>query len=178
MSACCSHTVTACSVFWSMDTKPSCGRPGTTSARSFAETMAPPSRPQGWSTAALTELRRVLASRPERFTEENLRKAYHAELADIISMVKDAGRREPLMTAQERVTRAIARVTAGKALTKEQQDWLDLIARHLVVNLAIEREDFDELPIFTRVGAWSRANKVFEGQLEALLSKINEAIAA
>lgn len=136
------------------------------------------SRPQGWSTAALTELRRVLASRPERFTEENLRKAYHAELADIISMVKDAGRREPLMTAQERVTRAIARVTAGKTLTKEQQDWLDLIARHLVVNLAIEREDFDELPIFTRVGAWSRANKVFEGQLEALLSKINEAIAA
>lgn len=136
------------------------------------------SRPQGWNTAALTELRRVLASRPERFTEANLRKAYHAELADIISMVKDAGRREVLMTAEERVSRAITRVTAGKTLTEEQQQWLDLIARHLVVNLAIEREDFDELPIFTRVGAWSRANRVFEGQLEALLSKINEAIAA
>ncbi len=136
------------------------------------------SRPQGWSTAVLTELRRVLASRPERFTEENLRKAYHAELADIISMVKDAGRRESLMTADERVTRAIERVTAGKTFTAGQRQWLALIARHLVVNLAIEQEDFDELPIFTRMGAWRRANTVFDGQLAALLSKINEAIAA
>ncbi len=136
------------------------------------------SRPKGWNTAALTELRRVLASRPERFTEENLRKAYHAELADIISMVKDAGRRERLTTAEERVTGAIARVTDGLTLSEEQQQWLDLIARHLIVNLAIEREDFDELPIFTRVGAWHRANKVFDGQLEGLLAKINEAIAA
>ena len=46
------------------------------------------------------------------------------------------------------------------------------------MNLAIEREDFDELPIFTRVGAWHRADRAFQGQLEGLLAKINEAIAA
>lgn len=135
-------------------------------------------RPQGWNTATLTELRRVLAGRPERFTEENLRKAYHHQLADIISMVKHAGCGEPLLSANERVDKAIARITAEKTLTDEQRQWLDLIARHLKVNLAIEREDFDVLPIFVRAGAWSRANRVFAGQLEVLLRQLNEAVAA
>lgn len=136
------------------------------------------SRPKGWNTAALSELRKVLASRPERFTEDNLRRAYHAELADIISMVKDAGRRGALLTAEQRASRAVTQATAGRSLTEEQQKWLDLIARHLAVNLAIEREDFDDLPIFTRVGSWTTANQVFGGQLEQILLQLNEAVAA
>lgn len=51
-------------------------------------------RPAGWNTNALTELRQKLAARPERFTEPSLRRAYHSELADIISIVKHAARGE------------------------------------------------------------------------------------
>ena len=110
------------------------------------------SRPQDWNTAALTELRRVLAARPERFTEENLRKAYHAELADIISMVKDAGRHEPLMTAEERASTGNRPGDRWQDSTEEQQRWLDLIAPAPGGQPSIEREDFDELPIFTDCG--------------------------
>jgi type I restriction enzyme R subunit len=135
-------------------------------------------RPAGWNTGALTELRQKLAARPERFTEPNLRKAYHQELADIISMVKTAANGEPLLTARDRVDRAITRVTAGATLTDEQRAWLERIAEHLAVNLAIEKDDFDEMPIFARAGAWGQANRAFAGRLQELLLQLNEAIAA
>jgi type I restriction enzyme R subunit len=135
-------------------------------------------RPARWNTDALTELRQKLQARPEHFTETNLRRAYHHELADIISIIKHAARGEPLLAAEERVERAIARVTAGLTLTDEQERWLELIKEHLAKNLTIEKEDFNEIPIFTRAGAWGRANRVFDGQLEKLLHQLNEAMAA
>lgn len=134
-------------------------------------------RPAGWSTNALGELRQKLESQPEGFTEQKLRQAYHHELADIISLVKHAGEGDPLVSAEERVDRALERVTAGKVLTMDQEKWLDLIRAHLVENLAIDRDDFDLLT-FTRAGGnWGRVNRDFGGQLEAWLVEINRAIA-
>ncbi len=118
-----------------------------------------------------------LAARPERFTEPNLRRAYQNALADIISIVRHAARREPLLTAQERVSRAMARVRAGRTLTPEQESWLELIQAHLIENLVIEKADFNTIP-FSRRGAWGPANRAFEGRLEELLNQINEAMAA
>lgn len=135
-------------------------------------------RPSGWRTDVLYDLRRNLETQPEHFTEANLRKAYQHELADIISMVKHAARGEPLLSAEERVNRAMAKVRAGRIFTPEQEDWLQLIRNHLVENLAIDREDFGLLT-FTRSGAsWRRVNEAFEGQLDALLIELNQAMAA
>lgn len=140
-------------------------------------------RPRSWSTAALSELKQKLASTPQRFTEENLRKAhemqYHKALADIISMVKHAANeQEPLFTAEERVKLAFAKVTKGKTFTPEQQQWLGLIEAHLIENLTIDTEDFDALPVFTRKGGLSQATRIFAGQLQRLIVQLNEAIAA
>jgi len=140
-------------------------------------------RPQGWGTDALNELRGKLASAREHFTTENLQKAhaacYHKALVDIISMVKHAARyQEPLLTAPERVDRAFAVITAGQSFSPQQRQWLDRIREHLIENLTIEPEDFDSLPIFTRDGGWTRANREFDGTLDGLLKKINEAVAA
>lgn len=140
-------------------------------------------RPQDWGTDALNELRQKLASAREHFTAENLQKAhaacYRKALVDIISMVKHAAReQEPLLTASERVGRAFAAVTAGRSFTAGQQQWLDRIREHLVANLTIEREDFNLLPIFTRGGGWGQANREFDGLLDGLLHKLNEAVAA
>jgi len=66
-------------------------------------------KPSGFHTKELAELRKKLSSRPERFTEENLRRAYQNELADIISIIRHAANGEPLLTADERVDKAIAR---------------------------------------------------------------------
>jgi type I restriction enzyme R subunit len=134
-------------------------------------------RPDGWSTRALGELRQKLESRPEGFTEQKLRQAYNFALADIISLVKHAGEGDPLVSAEERVDRALERITANKVLTMEQEKWLDLIRAHLIENLAIDREDFNLLT-FTRAGAnWARVNRDFGGRLEDWLAEINRAIA-
>jgi len=135
------------------------------------------SRPADFRTEHLKELRTKLAARPERFTEPNLRRAYQNALADIISMVRHAARREPLLTAKERVSRAMARVRTGRTFTPEQESWLELIEAHLIENLVIERPDFSTIP-FSRRGAWSRANAAFDSRLEELLNQINEAMAA
>jgi len=43
----------------------------------------------------------------------------------------------------------------------------------------MEKEDIDYLPIFTREGAsWARLNNVFGSELEAIITEINEAVAA
>lgn len=138
-------------------------------------------RPRDWSTNALAELRQKLQTQPERFTEENLRRAYQHELADIISIVHHAAEGDPLMSAEQRVDRAMARVGDGRApreLTPPQLKWFELIRRHLIANLTIERDDF-ELIEFQNAGAtWNRVNSDFGGALEEIILRLNEAIAA
>ena len=140
-------------------------------------------RPREWGTEPLGELRRKLATTTHRFTEDNLRKAheaaYHKPLVDIISMVKHAANEAaPLLTAEERVDRAIAKLTAGKSFSEAEERWLGRIREHLVANLSIDKDDFDDVPVLAREGGWSQANKVFSGKLETFLHELNEAIAA
>ncbi|HEX3148284.1 MAG TPA: type I restriction-modification enzyme R subunit C-terminal domain-containing protein [Gemmataceae bacterium] len=140
-------------------------------------------RPKEWGTEALGELRRKLGTTKHKFTEENLRKAheakYHKPLVDIISMVKHAAdEAAPLLTAAERVDKAIATLTVGKTLSADEMRWLARIREHLVENLSIEKSDFEDVPVLFREGGWGQANKVFGGKLEHLLSELNEALAA
>lgn len=140
-------------------------------------------RPKGWSTEALKELRQKLTRATQPFDEKSLQRAhemsYHKALVDIISMVKHAAREdEPLYTAQQRVNRAMMKITGGRGFTDEQMQWLERIREHLIENLSVDQSDFDALPIFNRYGGWARANRVFEGRLPDLLNQFNEGIAA
>jgi type I restriction enzyme R subunit len=137
-------------------------------------------KPEGWSTEALRELRAAL--RQAQFPEERVREAFtiakHKALADIISMVQNAAdEAHALLTAEERVARAIDQVTMGMSLTPEQQAWLELIRQRLVVDLAIEKDDFELHPLDER-GGWAKANRVFEGTLANLIAELNRAVAA
>jgi type I restriction enzyme R subunit len=112
------------------------------------------SRPQGWSTDALRALHAALAEPPGHFTEKNLQRAYeltaHKSLVDIISMVKrGAEEAAPLYTAEERVDRALASITASHQVTTDQAKWLDHIRQHLIANLSIDRQDFDDMPVLS-----------------------------
>jgi len=138
-------------------------------------------RPKDWKTEALKELREKLAQ--NKFPEIELRKAhrlvYNKALADIISMVKHAARaEEPIYSAEERVGRALQKVTADKTFTEEQMIWLGYIREHLIENLTIDLADFDYIPAFERHGGKAIANKVFNNRLETLIAEINYAIAA
>jgi type I restriction enzyme R subunit len=129
-------------------------------------------RPVNFRTEDLSELRKKLASRPERFTEENLRRAYHRQLADIISIVRHAALDEPLFDASERVERTMSHFRKGKTFNKSQEEWLNLIQDHLVHNLIVDENDFKVIP-FSRHGGWNEANKVFKGRLKEVLNEIN-----
>ena len=140
-------------------------------------------RPQDWSTEALRELRETLTKAPQRFTEANLRKAFeakhHKALVDIISMVKRAAfDGSPLLTAEERVSAAVDRVAAGRTFSDDQAKWLDYIRQHLILNLTIDRDDFDNVPILANRGGWGRANKIFEGRLTELLVDVHKELLA
>ncbi len=94
-------------------------------------------------------------------------------------MVKHAAReQEPLLTAEERVNRAIETIMAGQQFTKEQVDWLERIRVHTIENLSVNQEDFDEAPVLSRAGGWANANRVFGGKLPQLLKQINTSVAA
>jgi type I restriction enzyme R subunit len=141
-------------------------------------------RPRDWSATALVELKQKLAAARQRFTVENLQRAHEMRhrkaLVDIISMVKHAAREEsPLLTSTERVALAFERVAQGQTFTSEQQAWLDRIRTVMQANLSIDREDFDDQPALSSHGGWGAARKAFgPDQLEALLTRLNEAIAA
>ena len=77
-----------------------------------------------------------------------------------------------MLTAEERVDQAIAKVKKGQKFTAQQEEWLQYVRDHLLRNLVIEHQDFNYIP-FSRHGGWQVANKVFEGKLEPLLETIN-----
>jgi type I restriction enzyme, R subunit len=140
-------------------------------------------RPKDFDTDRLRTLREALSTRPDalvdKFTEKNLRRAYNRELADIISIIRHAAAGSELLTAEQRVNKAMMKVRSGRSFTAEQEKWLALIKRHLIENLMMEKEDVDFLPIFTREGvSWGKLNRIFGGELETIIREINLAIAA
>lgn len=69
-------------------------------------------------------------------------------------------------------------MTDGKQFTDEQLEWLGYIKQHLIQNLSIDLDDFEYVPIFELHGGKGKANKVFGGDFNRLISDLNEAIAA
>ena len=132
-------------------------------------------KPAYFHTKELAELRKKLASTPEKFTEQNLRRAYKNELADIISLIRHAARGDSLLSTEERVNQAMAKVREGRQFTPEQEKWLQYIHDHLLSELVIEEPDFRLIP-FSRHGGWDKANEVFEGKLAPLLETIDLAM--
>ncbi|MEI6520272.1 MAG: type I restriction-modification enzyme R subunit C-terminal domain-containing protein [bacterium] len=138
-------------------------------------------RPAGWRPEVLDDLRIKLGM--QGFPESALRDAhsevYHIALADIISMVKHAAREEePLLTAEQRVDKAMQQVTTGKTFSSEQQAWLGYIREHLVENLTIDINDLNLIPVFEQHGGLGRAQRVFQPDvLQWLIEELNEAVA-
>jgi type I restriction enzyme R subunit len=81
-------------------------------------------RPQDWKPDVLVELRRVLGRND--YDEKLLRRAHERvnrkALADLISMIKHAANeQEPLLTASERVTKALEEMKAFHTFTPERK---------------------------------------------------------
>ena len=61
--------------------------------------------------------------------------------------------------------------------TTEQRRWLDAIKDHIASSLAIEREDFEDVP-FNQWGGLGGVYQAFGEDLDAVLAELNERLAA
>ena len=137
-------------------------------------------RPKDWRPTVFDELKRSLNQ--NGFDPGKLQEAHRANgfkaLADVISMVKHAAEaQQPILTAEERVKRAMNKLVESQKFTSEQMQWLSLIQEHLIKNLSIDEEDFDVMPLLEMRGGSAKAKKVF-GELSPLINQFNEAVAA
>lgn len=137
-------------------------------------------RPQDWSPDALSKLRIALGQ--HGFGQDRLSKAHrtvYKMLADVISMVKHAAdQQERLLTAEERVTKALKELEAFHSFTPDQEKWLGFIGQHLKENLSISEDDLDSQPVFTKRGGIGRARIVFGKELRPLIDRLNHTLAA
>jgi Domain of unknown function (DUF3559). len=137
-------------------------------------------RPQDWNPEVLSKLKRELST--NGFPEERLRKAHekvHHTLADVISMVKHAADQQaPLLTAEQRVTKAVEELEGSHSFTPEQKQWLGFIANHLKENLSISEDDLEVQPVFTDRGGLARARKLFGNELRPLIDRLNYVLVA
>jgi type I restriction enzyme R subunit len=136
-------------------------------------------RPRDWRPKALEELRRALAQ--NQFDERKLQEAHkvasHKALADVISIVKHAATaQEPVLTAEERVSRAMDKLAAKHQFNTEQMQWLSLVREQLIKNLTIDEDDFENTPLLQGRGGAAKAKRVF-GELNLLVTQLNEAVA-
>jgi len=94
-------------------------------------------------------------------------------------MIKHAADQQaPLLTAQERVTKAVEELQAFHSFTPEQKKWLGFIAEHLKENLSISEQDLDYQPVFAQRGGLARARKIFGKELQPLIERLNYTLVA
>lgn len=133
-------------------------------------------RPRDLTRANLQELRRALDLKG--YSEANLRRAWADAknediAASIIGFVRQAALGDPLTPYGDRVRAAMQKVLASRSWTDPQKRWLNRIGEQIEKEIVVDRRAIDREP-FAVDGGFTRLNKVFGGELEAVLAGINE----
>jgi type I restriction enzyme, R subunit len=133
-------------------------------------------RPRDLTRADLKELRQALDRKG--FSEANLRRAWadakNEEIAaSIIGFVRQAALGDPLVPYEDRVKTAMRRMMASRQWTEPQKRWLRRIGDQVEKEIVVDREAVDAEP-FRTDGGFNRLNKIFGGELESVLTQIND----
>jgi type I restriction enzyme R subunit len=133
-------------------------------------------RPRDLTRADLRALRMTLDQKG--YSEANLRRAWadakNVDIAaSIIGFVRQAALGDPLVPYADRVKAATTRVLAARKWTDPQKRWLRRISEQVEKEIVVDRDALDREP-FAADGGFARLNRVFDGELEAVVSGINE----
>jgi type I restriction enzyme R subunit len=133
-------------------------------------------RPRDLTRADLLELRRALDLRG--YSEAALRTAWSQAknediAAPLIAFVRQAALGDPLVPYRDRVRTAMQKIMSGRAWTEPQKRWLKRIGEQVEKEIVVDRTAIDREP-FIADGGFARLNKVFGGELETVLTGINE----
>jgi type I restriction enzyme R subunit len=95
--------------------------------------------------------------------------------ASIIGYVRQAALGDPLVPYEQRVDRALEKMTKRNKWTDAQRGWLKRIAKQLKIETILDRTSFDEGQ-FKSDGGAKHIDKVFGGKLDSLLSELRASI--
>lgn len=112
------------------------------------------------------------------FSETSLRRAWNDAsnediAASIVGFVRQAALGDPLTPFETRVQIATKAILAKGKWTDPQKTWLRRIAEQITKEIVVDRDSIDQ-GTFAAQGGFNRLNRVFNGQLEAILSDFNE----
>ncbi len=111
------------------------------------------------------------------FSETKLRRAWQDTknediAASIIGFIRQAALGDPLVPYATRVRSAMERILRSRSWTDPQRRWLGRIADQIEREIIVDREALDQEP-FSKDGGFKRLDKLFGGELEAILGDIN-----
>ncbi|MEQ8361536.1 MAG: type I restriction-modification system endonuclease [Cyclobacteriaceae bacterium] len=134
------------------------------------------SKPTDLDRKSLKELYMVLDS--AGFTDLNLRHAWKAVknediAADIISFIRTLALGSSLIDHETRIKNAMNKIRKEGTWNKVQEKWLNRFEAQLIHETVLHKEDLDRPP-FNEEGGFKKLNKIFDKQLDQLLSNINE----
>ena len=127
-----------------------------------------------------SELKKLVAELDlEGYTEKKLNTALKEVssqdmAADIISLIRKAALGSPLVSHEERVRRAMAKLRQNHTFTKTEENWLKRFEDVLQNEEIFNRENLDEDSRFRKAGGFKQINKAFGNQLEAILDELND----
>ena len=93
--------------------------------------------------------------------------------ASIIGFIRQAALGDPLIPYDDRVRSAMKRMMGKRAWTDPQRKWLQRIGEQVAREFIVDRDAIDQEP-FQADGGFNRLNRIFDGQLEAILGDISE----
>ncbi|MAO56316.1 MAG: type I restriction-modification system endonuclease [Rhodospirillaceae bacterium] len=133
-------------------------------------------RPRDLTRAQLRELRLELDR--QGFPEATLRRAWHDAknediAASVVGFIRQAALGDPLVPYPERVRTAMDRILRSQSWSDPQRQWLQRIGEQLLQEVVVDKDALNRAPFDTH-GGFNRLNKIFGGQLETVLSDINE----
>jgi type I restriction enzyme, R subunit len=138
-------------------------------------------RPKDLTRKQLRELALELDQRG--FTEANLATAWREMTnqdiaARIVGYIRQAAIGDALEPYEQRVERALQRTLASRTWTTPQRQWLQKIAAQTKANLVVDREALDDPDLVFRRegGGFARLDRIFEGQLQAVLENFNDSL--
>jgi type I restriction enzyme R subunit len=135
-------------------------------------------RPRDLTRKELSELAGLLDEK--NYSEAMLRAAYgrarNADIAaHIIGFVRQAALGDPLVPYATRVDNAVVKIEASRAWTPKQKDWLRRIGRALKDKPVADPTLLDQ-GAFADKGGFKRISQDFDGELDEVLHRFNEAI--
>lgn len=133
-------------------------------------------KPSDLTRETLRELELTLSR--EGFTATKLNRAFsdmtNTEMvADIISLVRRYAIGSELLSHEERIRRAIERLKAAHAFSRQELNWLGRIESYLVNDSVLNVSVFDSDERFKGKGGFKKLDKVFHGELAGIVRELN-----